>query len=274
MSPALPAFIIDKPGISFYHNIVSYRSEAIPIIKEEHAMLNISHLTKTYGDKKAVDDLSLHIAPGEIYGFIGHNGAGKTTTLKSVVGILQFDSGEITIGGHSIVKEPLECKRQLSYIPDNPDLYEFMTGIQYLSFIADIFAVSAQERQARIEQYAALFELTDDLGQPIATYSHGMKQKLAIIAAWIHNPKLVIMDEPFVGLDPKASHQLKGMMREVCNSGGAIFFSTHVLEVAEKLCDKVAIIKSGRLIRSGTMESVKGDDSLEEVFLELEDPSC
>ena len=237
-------------------------------------MLNISHLTKTYGDKKAVDDLSLHIAPGEIYGFIGHNGAGKTTTLKSVVGILQFDSGEITIGGHSIVKEPLECKRQLSYIPDNPDLYEFMTGIQYLSFIADIFAVSAQERQARIEQYAALLELTDDLGQPIAAYSHGMKQKLAIIAAWLHQPKLVIMDEPFVGLDPKASHLLKGMMREVCNSGGAIFFSTHVLEVAEKLCDKVAIIKSGRLIRSGTMEAVKGDDSLEEVFLELEDPSC
>ena len=214
-------------------------------------MLNISHLTKCYGGKKAVDDLSLHIAPGEIYGFIGHNGAGKTTTLKSVVGILQFDSGEITINGHSIQTEPLECKKILAYIPDNPDLYEYMTGIQYLSFIADVFAVSAQER---IEKYATMFELTDDLGQPIASYSHGMKQKLAIIAAWVHTPKLIIMDEPFVG--------------------GAIFFSTHVLEVAEKLCDKVAIIKGGKLIRSGTMEEVKGDDSLEEVFLELEDPSC
>ena len=237
-------------------------------------MLNISHLTKCYGDKKAVDDLSLHIAPGEIYGFIGHNGAGKTTTLKSVVGILQFDSGEITINGHSIQSEPLECKKALAYIPDNPDLYEYMTGIQYLSFLADVFAVSAQERQKRIEKYAAMFELTDDLGQPIASYSHGMKQKLAIIAAWIHDPKLIIMDEPFVGLDPKASHLLKGMMREVCDQGGAIFFSTHVLEVAEKLCDKVAIIKGGKLIRSGTTEEVKGDDSLEEVFLELEDPSC
>ncbi len=237
-------------------------------------MLNISHLTKCYGDKKAVDDLSLHIAPGEIYGFIGHNGAGKTTTLKSVVGILQFDSGEITIDGHSIQSEPLLCKRALAYIPDNPDLYEYMTGIQYLSFIADVFGVSAQDRQSRIAQYAELFELLGDLGQPIASYSHGMKQKLAIIAAWIHSPKLIIMDEPFVGLDPKASHLLKGMMREACDQGGAIFFSTHVLEVAEKLCDKVAIIKGGKLIRSGTMEEVKGDDSLEEVFLELEDPSC
>ncbi len=237
-------------------------------------MLNISHLTKCYGDKKAVDDLSLHIAPGEIYGFIGHNGAGKTTTLKSVVGILQFDSGEITIDGHSIQSEPLLCKRALAYIPDNPDLYEYMTGIQYLSFIADVFGVSAQDRQSRIAQYAELFELLGDLGQPIASYSHGMKQKLAIIAAWIHSPKLIIMDEPFVGLDPKASHLLKGMMREVCDQGGAIFFSTHVLEVAEKLCDKVAIIKGGKLIRSGTMEEVKGDDSLEEVFLELEVPSC
>lgn len=237
-------------------------------------MLNISHLTKCYGNKKAVDDLSLHIAPGEIYGFIGHNGAGKTTTLKSVVGILQFDSGEITIDGHSIQSEPLLCKKALAYIPDNPDLYEYMTGIQYLSFIADVFGVSAQDRQSRIAQYAELFELSGDLGQPIASYSHGMKQKLAIIAAWIHSPKLIIMDEPFVGLDPKASHLLKGMMREVCDQGGAIFFSTHVLEVAEKLCDKVAIIKGGKLIRSGTMEEVKGDDSLEEVFLELEDPSC
>ena len=237
-------------------------------------MLRISHLTKCYGDKKAVDDLSLHIAPGEIYGFIGHNGAGKTTTLKSIVGILQFDSGEITIDGHSIQAEPLVCKKALAYIPDNPDLYEYMTGIQYLSFIADVFGVSAQDRQDRIEKYAGLFELTDDLGQPIASYSHGMKQKLAIIAAWIHSPRLIIMDEPFVGLDPKASHLLKGMMREICDAGGAIFFSTHVLEVAEKLCDKVAIIKGGKLIRSGTMEEVKGDDSLEEVFLELEDPSC
>ena len=191
-------------------------------------MLDIQHLTKTYGEKKAVDDLSLHIAPGEIYGFIGHNGAGKTTTLKS------------------------------------------MTGIKYLNFIADVFGVDAQTRQARIRTYADAFELTGDLAQPIAAYSHGMKQKLSIIAAWLHDPKVIIMDEPFVGLDPKAAHLLKGMMREVCDNGGAIFFSTHVLEVAEKLCDKVAIIKGGRLIRSGTMEEVKGDDSLEEVFLELE----
>ncbi|CCX45810.1 aBC-type multidrug transport system ATPase component [Firmicutes bacterium CAG:103] len=237
-------------------------------------MLNIQHFTKTYGEKKAVDDLSLHIAPGEIYGFIGHNGAGKTTTLKAAVGILQFDAGEITIGGHSIQTEPLACKRLLAYIPDNPDLYDFMSGIQYLNFIADVFGIPAAERWARIEPYADAFELTGDLAQPISAYSHGMKQKLAIIAAWIHDPKLIIMDEPFVGLDPKAAHLLKGMMRELCDVGGAIFFSTHVLEVAEKLCDKVAIIKGGRLIRSGTMEEVKGDDSLEDVFLELEDASC
>ena len=234
-------------------------------------MLDIQHLTKTYGEKKAVDDLTLHIAPGEIYGFIGHNGAGKTTTLKAVVGILQFDSGDITIGGRSIKTEPLACKREIAYIPDNPDLYDYMTGIKYLHFIADVFGVDAQTRQERIRRYADTFKLTDDLAQPIAAYSHGMKQKLAIIAAWLHDPKLIIMDEPFVGLDPKAAHILKGMMREVCDNGGAIFFSTHVLEVAEKLCDKVAIIKSGRLIRSGTMEEVKGDDSLEEVFLELEE---
>ena len=233
-------------------------------------MLLIRHLTKRYGEKKAVDDLDLHIAPGEIYGFIGHNGAGKTTTLKSVAGILQFDEGEITIAGHSIRTEPLACKRMFAYIPDNPDLYEFMTGWQYLDFIADIFGVDAPTRVQRVEQYAALFELTDDLPQPIATYSHGMKQKLAIISAWLHEPKLILMDEPFVGLDPKAAHLLKGMMRQVCDAGGAIFFSTHVLEVAEKLCDKVAIIKGGRLIRSGTMEEVRGDDSLEDVFLELE----
>ena len=237
-------------------------------------MLKIDHLTKTYGEKKAVDDLNLHIKPGEIYGFIGHNGAGKTTTLKAVVGILQFDTGEILIDGKSVRTAPLACKRDIAYIPDNPDLYDYMTGIKYLHFIADIFGVSAADRQARIRQYADLFELTADLAQPIAAYSHGMKQKLAIIAAWLHQPKLIIMDEPFVGLDPKASHLLKGMMREVCDAGGAIFFSTHVLEVAEKLCDKVAIIKGGKLVRSGTMEEVKGDDSLEEVFLELEGESC
>ena len=237
-------------------------------------MLRINHLTKTYGEKKAVDDLNIHINPGEIYGFIGHNGAGKTTTLKSVVGILQFDQGEILINGKSIQADPLACKREIAYIPDNPDLYDYMTGIKYLNFIADVFGVSAQDRQTRIRKYADLFELTEDLAQPIAAYSHGMKQKLAIIAAWLHQPKLIIMDEPFVGLDPKASHLLKGMMREVCDAGGAIFFSTHVLEVAEKLCDKVAIIKGGKLIRSGTMDEVKGDDSLEEVFLELEGESC
>ena len=233
-------------------------------------MLYIEHLTKTYGDKKAVDDLSLHIAPGEIYGFIGHNGAGKTTTLKAVVGILAYDTGEITVGGISQKHDPLACKKQIAYIPDNPDLYDFMSGIKYLNFIADVFGVSAEDRAARIRKYADLFELTGDLAQPISAYSHGMKQKLAIIAAWLHAPHLVIMDEPFVGLDPKAAHILKGMMRELCDEGGAIFFSTHVLEVAEKLCDKVAIIKGGKLIRSGTMEEVKGDDSLEEVFLELE----
>ena len=237
-------------------------------------MLYIKNLTKTYGEKKAVDDLSLHIAPGEIYGFIGHNGAGKTTTLKSVTGILQFDSGEITIGGRSIRQDPIGCKVQMAYIPDNPDLYEFMTGIKYLNFVTDIFEIPSDVRLERIRKYADLFELTDDLAEPIAAYSHGMKQKLAIISAWLHAPKLVIMDEPFVGLDPKASHILKGMMRELCDQGGAIFFSTHVLEVAEKLCDKVAIIKGGKLIRFGTMEEVRGDDSLEEVFLELEDESC
>ena len=237
-------------------------------------MLRINHLTKTYGEKKAVDDLNLHINPGEIYGFIGHNGAGKTTTLKSVVGILQFDQGEILIDGKSIQTDPLACKREIAYSPGNPDLYDYMTGIKYLNFIADVFGVSAEDRQTRIRKYADLFELTADLAQPIAAYSHGMKQKLAIISAWLHQPKLIVMDEPFVGLDPKASHLLKGMMREVCDAGGAIFFSTHVLEVAEKLCDKVAIIKGGKLIRSGTMEEVKGDDSLEEVFLELEGESC
>ena len=234
-------------------------------------MLIIEHLTKTYGEKKAVDDLSLHIRPGEIYGFIGHNGAGKTTTLKSVAGILQFDSGTITIAGNSVTADPIRCKRDIAYIPDNPDLYDFMSGIKYLNFVADIFGIPADVRAERIRKYADVFELTEDLAQPINAYSHGMKQKLAVIAAWLHAPKLIVMDEPFVGLDPKASHLLKEMMREHCDAGGAIFFSTHVLEVAEKLCDKVAIIKEGRLIKAGTMEEVKGDESLEEVFLELEE---
>lgn len=237
-------------------------------------MLNIQHLTKTYGDKKAVDDLSLHIAPGEIYGFIGHNGAGKTTTLKASVGILRFDSGEISVGGISVKDNPVACKKQMAYIPDNPDIYEYMSGIKYLNFIADIFEVGSDLRQERIKKYADMFEITADLAQPVFAYSHGMKQKLAIISAWIHDPKLIIMDEPFVGLDPKAAHLLKGMMREKCEEGGAIFFSTHVLEVAEKLCDKVAIIKNGVLIRSGTMDEVKGDTSLEDVFLELEGEKC
>ena len=234
-------------------------------------MLRIEHLTKQYGEKKAVDDLSLHIKPGEIYGFIGHNGAGKTTTIKACCGILPFDSGEIYIGGKSIKKSPLECKSMLAYIPDNPDLYDFMTGIQYLNFVADIFGVSASSREELIHRYADTFELTADLAQPISAYSHGMKQKLALISALIHEPKLIIMDEPFVGLDPKASHQLKEIMRTICDEGGAIFFSTHVLEVAEKLCDRIAIIKGGRLIKSGTMDEVRGDESLESVFLELEE---
>ena len=234
-------------------------------------MLKIEHLTKLYGEKKAVYDLSLHIEKGEIYGFIGHNGAGKTTTIKACCGILQFDSGEIWVDGVSVRDDPLSCKRKIAYIPDNPDLYDFMSGIKYLNFVADIFGVSQSDRQERIRRYADTFELTDDLAQPIGSYSHGMKQKLAIISALIHEPKLIIMDEPFVGLDPKASHTLKLLMRDICDRGGAIFFSTHVLEVAEKLCDKVAIIKGGRLIKSGTMEDVKGDESLESVFLELEE---
>ena len=237
-------------------------------------MLNIKNLTKSYGDKKAVDDLSLHIAPGEIYGFIGHNGAGKTTTIKACAGILQFDTGEIKIDGIDVKKDPIACKRRLAYIPDNPDLYEFMSGIKYLNFIADIFGVEKETRARRIARYGDIFGLTGDLAQPISAYSHGMKQKLAIISSWLHEPKLIIMDEPFVGLDPKAAHQLKEMMREHCDRGGAIFFSTHVLEVAEKLCDKVAIIKEGRLVTSGRMEQVKVDASLEDVFLELEDENA
>lgn len=232
-------------------------------------MLRIENLTKRYGDKKAVDGLTLHIAPGEIYGFIGHNGAGKTTTLKAVAGILAFEEGDILVDGVSVTEAPLECKKKIAYIPDNPDLYAFFSGIQYLNFVADIYKVGATERKERIRKYADAFELTADLAQPIATYSHGMKQKLAIIAALIHEPKLILMDEPFVGLDPKAAHTVKEIMRELCGAGTSIFFSTHVLEVAEKLCDKVAIIKGGKLVKSGAMEEVKGDESLESVFLEL-----
>lgn len=241
--------------------------------KGENNMLQIKNLIKRYGDKLAVDNLSLHIMPGEIYGFIGHNGAGKTTTIKACTGILNFEEGDILIDGVSIKEKPLECKKQMAYIPDNPDMYDFMTGIGYLNFIADIFDVPEEVRDELIDKYADAFEIKDNLGQLISEYSHGMKQKLAIISAWIHEPKLVIMDEPFVGLDPKASHILKQMMRKMCDDGGAIFFSTHVLEVAEKLCDKVAIIKGGRLVKAGIMEQVKGDESLESVFLDLEGES-
>ncbi|MBQ6273011.1 MAG: ABC transporter ATP-binding protein [Oscillospiraceae bacterium] len=234
-------------------------------------MLQIQHLTKSYGDKKAVDDLSLHIAPGEIYGFIGHNGAGKTTTLKACAGILPFEEGQILIAGQDMKARPLDCKQQMAYIPDNPDLYEFMSGIRFLNFIGDVFRVEPTVRRERIHKYAQMLEIEGDLAQPLSAFSHGMKQKLALIAAWIHEPKLILMDEPFVGLDPKASHLLKALMHEHCDKGGAIFFSTHVLDVAEKLCDKVAIIKEGRLIASGSMQEVKGNASLEDVFLELED---
>ena len=234
-------------------------------------MLKIEHLTKTYGDKKAVDDLSLRIDPGEICAFIGHNGAGKTTTLKCVAGILSFDSGEIEAAGFSVKSNPLDVKRNIAYIPDNPDLYDFMSGIQYLNFVGDIFGVPDEKRQASVRELGNLFELTADFANPIASYSHGMKQKLAVISALMHEPKLILMDEPFVGLDPKAAHTMKELMRAHCDRGGSIFFSTHVLEVAEKLCDEVVIIKNGRLVRSGSMEEVKGDESLESVFLELED---
>lgn len=233
-------------------------------------MLQIEAFTKQYGAKKAVDGLTLHICPGEIYGFIGHNGAGKTTTLKACAGILPFDAGDIRVDGLSIRQKPLLCKQRIAYLPDNPDLYEFMTGIQFLNFVADIFGIPPTLRKERIHTYAEAFELTENLSEPISAYSHGMKQKLAIVSAWLHEPKLILMDEPFVGLDPKASHTLKAMMRDLCRQGSAIFFSTHVLEVAEKLCDKVAIIRNGCLIRSGAMEDVRGDASLEDVFLELE----
>lgn len=234
-------------------------------------MLNIRNLTKSYGNVKAVDDLSLDIRPGEICGFIGHNGAGKTTTIKCICGILPFEKGDIQVHGRSVREDPMECKKIISYIPDNPDIYEFMTGIQYLNFIADIYGVDSSVRQERIHRIADQLELTKDLNQSVGAYSHGMKQKLVIISALIHDPKLIIMDEPFVGLDPTASYQLKQLMREHCKQGGSIFFSTHVLDVAEKLCDQVAIIKSGKLIRNGTMEEVRGDSSLESVFLELEE---
>jgi ABC-2 type transport system ATP-binding protein len=238
--------------------------------RQERKMLRIEGLTKRYGEKIAVDNLSLHIKPGEIYGFIGHNGAGKTTTIKSCCGILNFEEGEILVNGMSIKNQPIDCKKIMAYIPDNPDLYEFMSGIRYLNFIADIYGVDKEVRKERIRYYADLFEITEDLGEQLSAYSHGMKQKLALMSALIHEPRLLIMDEPFVGLDPKASHQVKILMREICDKGGAIFFSTHVLEVAEKLCDEIAIIKQGKLVKSGPTEEVIGDESLETVFLELE----
>ena len=234
-------------------------------------MLKIKNFTKTYGEKRAVDSLNLCIERGEICGFIGHNGAGKTTTLKACMGILSFDEGDILIDGMSIKERPLDCKRVTAYIPDNPELYSYLTGAKYLAFVADVYGVSQEKRSELISTYAEKFGITADLGSLIGTYSHGMKQKLAIIAAWIHSPKLIIMDEPFVGLDPKASHHLKEMMREHCDNAGSIFFSTHVLDVAEKLCDKVAIIKKGKLVVTGAMDEVRGNDSLEEVFLELEE---
>lgn len=232
-------------------------------------MLKIENLTKTYDGEKGIKDLTLHIKPGEIYGFIGHNGAGKTTTLKSVAGIIPYEKGNVLINGISIKDEPIKAKQVMAYIPDDPQIYDFMRGIQYLNFVADIYGIK-NEREERIKKYAEIFEMTDSLSEFISAYSHGMKQKLAVISALIHEPKLILMDEPFVGLDPKATHTFKEIMRELCDNGAAIFFSTHVLEVAEKLCDKVAIIKNGSLVKSGTMEEVKGDDSLEEVFLELE----
>lgn len=234
-------------------------------------MLKIQNLTKHYGDKLVVDHLSLHIHPGEIYGFIGHNGAGKTTTIKACCGILPFDEGEIYVDGISVRENPLECKRRMAYIPDNPDLYEFLTGIKYLNFVADAFKVPKEKRKPLIEKYAGMLDLTKDLGQLVSSYSHGMKQKLAILSALIHEPKLMILDEPFVGLDPVAAHTVKGLMRELCDNGGAIFFSTHVLEVAEKLCDQIAIIRQGKLIVSGPTKEVRGNGSLEDVFLELEE---
>ena len=233
-------------------------------------MLVISHLTKSYGSKPAVSDLSLHIRPGEIYGFIGPNGAGKTTTLKSVCGIHPFDSGEITVGGVSVREDPIACKKQLAYVPDHPDLYDFLSGIRYLNFVADAYGVDERARKERIGRYGEMFSLTGDLSQPVSTYSHGMKQKLALMAALVHEPKLLVLDEPFVGLDPKAAYLLKGVMRELCDRGGAIFFSSHVLDVVEKLCDNIAIIKNGQLIADGATDEIRGSQSLESVFLDLE----
>ncbi len=234
-------------------------------------MLEIRHYTKSYGEgKKAVDDVSLTVESGDIYGFIGHNGAGKSTTIRAVVGVLDFTEGEILIDGHSVKDEEMECKRITAYIPDNPDLYENLTGIQYLNFIADVFGIDASDREADIKKYADMFEITDSLGDLIGSYSHGMKQKVAIISALIHHPKLLVLDEPFVGLDPKATFTLKEIMHEMCAQGTAIFFSTHVLDVAEKLCNKVAIIKHGRIIASGTMEELTEGHSLEETFLEAD----
>ncbi len=235
-------------------------------------MLKIKEFTKIYtGGKKAVDNLNLEVKAGDIYGFIGHNGAGKTTTIKAIAGVLDFKFGDIEINGISIKKKPEKCKEQMAYIPDNPDLYEHLTGIQYLNFIGDIFKIKKQEREEAIKKYGDMFEITSNLGDLISSYSHGMKQKLAIISALIHKPKLLILDEPFVGLDPKAAHILKGIMKELCKEGGAIFFSTHVLEVAEKLCNKIAIIKGGKLIASGETEKIIGNNSLEDVFMELID---
>lgn len=232
-------------------------------------MLTISDLTKRYGKKTAVNRISLEINAGDIVGFIGHNGAGKTTTLRCCSGILEPDEGDIRIDGLSLRESPLECKRRLAYIPDNPDLYEYLTGIRYLNFVADVYGVSAADRAGRIERYATMFEIRNDLADPIRQYSHGMKQKIALISALIHEPKLIMLDEPFVGLDPVAAHRIKTVMRQMCDAGGAIFFSTHVLEVAEKLCDKIAIIRQGEIVVSGDTETVRGDSSLENVFLEL-----
>lgn len=234
-------------------------------------MLKIVNLTKKYGENRAVDSLSLSIENGQICGFIGHNGAGKTTTLKSVAGILHFEEGEIFVEGVSVTEDPLTVKKKIAYIPDNPDLYQYMTGRGYLDFVADIFGVPLNVRNERIARLAEKFGIPEKLPQPISSYSHGQKQKLALIGGFLHEPKLILLDEPFVGLDPTAAHELKLLMREHCDRGGAIFFSTHVLEVAEKLCDRVAIIKNGKLIREGTVAEVKGDSSLESVFLELEE---
>ena len=241
-------------------------------MKKVIIMLKIKEFTKIYtGGKKAVDNLNLEVMAGDIYGFRGHNGAGKTTTIKAIAGVLDFKFGDIEINGISIKKKPEKCKEQMAYIPDNPDLYEHLTGIQYLNFIGDIFKIKKQEREEAIKKYGDMFEITSNLGDLISSYSHGMKQKLAIISALIHKPKLLILDEPFVGLDPKAAHILKGIMKELCKEGGAIFFSTHVLEVAEKLCNKIAIIKGGKLIASGETEKIIGNNSLEDVFMELID---